>query len=109
MDQITRTVVDVVGRHLPGDVGARLQPETHLSALGIESLELVNLMLQIEKALSVEFPADMLDPETFQTPRTIAEAIVTLHDANRVAPTDARQRRGAVAQRAASSPAPAPR
>lgn len=45
---------------------------------GLTSLNTVNLMLAIEDCFECEFPEDMLSRETFQSIRSITDAVVQL-------------------------------
>ena len=66
----------MVGRHLPPDAAARIgDPDADLSDLGLESLTLVSLVVDLESTFEVVFPERMMDVETFRTVRTVAQAV----------------------------------
>jgi acyl carrier protein len=50
-------------------------PDADLALLGLDSLELTELIVDLETSLAFEFPADLLDPATFRTVRSIASAV----------------------------------
>jgi acyl carrier protein len=58
----------VVRPHLPYlDAGAALTPDSVLTALGLDSLETVHLLIELEETYRITFPDERLNPETFQT------------------------------------------
>jgi acyl carrier protein len=72
MDDILRAVMGVAERHVGAGRAAALDPDVDLSAIGLTSLEMVGFILDLEDSLAVQFPADMMDPATFRSARTIA-------------------------------------
>jgi acyl carrier protein len=70
------TIRDIVARHgrLGGDPST-LAPDSNLYEAGLSSLTTVHLMLALEEAFDVEFPDRLLGRRTFESIRSIAEAI----------------------------------
>jgi len=83
MDDITRSVMDVVRRHTGAEDASVLDEDdldAELSALGVDSLKMVGFLLDLEKSFMIEFTADMIVPETFRNVRTVADSIRALRD-----------------------------
>jgi acyl carrier protein len=77
-------VAAVVHRQLPPvSAPARLDADASLTNLGLDSLGLAGLVVDLEMTFAVELPEHMLVPETFQTIRTVAAALATLTGAPR--------------------------
>jgi acyl carrier protein len=69
-------VTALVRRHLPPQSSSRLTDSGEsLADLGLESLDLVALIADLESTFEIEFPDEMLDPATFRSVLTIAEAV----------------------------------
>ena len=75
-DALARAVLELAcelqhnaGQDEPASVDASL------AEAGFGSLDVVRLMMAVESRFSVRFPAEMVEPRTFRTARTIAEAI----------------------------------
>lgn len=64
--------------HLPlaGDV--ELTPDVLLADLGLDSLELVSLLLHLEETFAIMFPDELLNNETFATASSLWSAIAGL-------------------------------
>ncbi|MFJ9517211.1 phosphopantetheine-binding protein [Kitasatospora sp. NPDC101801] len=60
--------------------GQQLLPEAQLTALGLDSLSTVQLLIGLEDALAVTIPDAMLTPENFATPAALSAALGTLTD-----------------------------
>jgi acyl carrier protein len=60
-------------RRLPVD--SELAPDASLTALGVDSLEMVELIVGLEDAFGIEIPQHLLTPEVFATPGTIWAAL----------------------------------
>ena len=75
----TETIREVVAAHarLRVDVGT-LDDDADLYEAGLTSLSTVNLMLALEEAFDVEFLDRMLKRRTFQSIRSLAQAIAEL-------------------------------
>ena len=56
----------------------RISADSDLYEAGLTSLTTVHLMLALEDAFDVEFPDHMLSRQTFESVRSIAEAIEEL-------------------------------
>jgi len=70
---------DIVVQH--GRLSAKreeLSPTTDLYGAGLSSLTTVHLMLALEEHFGIEFPANMLSRKTFESIRSIEEAIEEL-------------------------------
>ena len=80
MDEILWAVMEVARRHMPADGAPALDCDIELSSAGFESLQLVGFILDLEKSLAVQFPADMFDAAIFRNPRTIAGYVRALRD-----------------------------
>ena len=69
-----RIVIELVERHLPDHVGT-LTADSDLSELGMRSMAMVALMVEVETQLGARFPTETIDQDTFRTPATIAAAL----------------------------------
>ncbi len=79
MDELTRLVLDVATRHAAPDLaGSLTDADSALRDAGLESLDLVTVMIELEHELGVVFPSELLDARTFRTPGSIAAALRTL-------------------------------
>lgn len=65
--------------HLP-DIGENvvIRREDPLSSFGLDSLGMVRMVLQLERDFELDFPDELLVPETFATAASVADAIATL-------------------------------
>jgi acyl carrier protein len=70
-----KTFEDLVRRHaeLPDD--RPVSADERLEDLGLRSLASVQLLVDLEDTYGVEFPDDLLTPETFETPGTLWAAL----------------------------------
>ncbi|MFE5140014.1 phosphopantetheine-binding protein [Streptomyces fagopyri] len=76
MDPTLATVTQIVRRVLPEERAAELSsPDSELHTLRLGSLELVSLLVALEDTFSVRFPADAMHRDTFESVRTITEAL----------------------------------
>ena len=50
-----------------------IDPQRPLAALGINSLDIVELILDLEEMLGLQFPQDRLTPEAFASPQSVWE------------------------------------
>lgn len=79
MDNIIRSVMDVARRHVGSEDAPTLDDlDADFSAIGVDSLEMVSFIFDLETSFSIEFPADLIVPETFRNVRTVANAIRAL-------------------------------
>ncbi|WP_424184728.1 phosphopantetheine-binding protein [Actinokineospora sp. G85] len=76
-DDTLPRVFALVERTLP-DAGPVSDPDAELDALGLTSLKLVELLVALESEFGVSLPEELVAPETFRTPATIAEAVSAL-------------------------------
>lgn len=51
--------------------GIDIDPELSLASLGVDSLDIIELIVQIEGEFDMEIPPDRVTPETFSTPASI--------------------------------------
>ena len=56
-------------RFLAADTG--IDPDLSLAFLGVDSLDIIELVVQLEGKFDVEIPPDRVTPETFSTPASI--------------------------------------
>lgn len=79
MDELTRLVIDVARRHATPDLaGSLTDADSELRDAGLESLDLVAVVVELESELGVAFPSELMNTRTFATPRSIAAALRTL-------------------------------
>ena len=74
-------VATTLRRHLPHAGAPDLSLDIPLTDLGLDSLSVVNLMLDLEDTLGITFPEEMLNEETFRTGRSVVAAVQALADA----------------------------
>ena len=77
----TEQIRNILAKHarLSSDVTA-LTEDSDLYNSGLTSLTTVSLMLALEDQFNVEFPDTMLSRKTFQSIRSLSEAIATLQE-----------------------------
>ncbi|MFI9326077.1 phosphopantetheine-binding protein [Kitasatospora sp. NPDC052868] len=69
----------VLREHLPLlEADQHLLPEAQLTALGLDSLATVQLLIGLEDALETTIPDAMLTPENFATPGALWAAMTSL-------------------------------
>ena len=51
--------------------GTDIDPDLSLASLGVDSLDIIELVVQLEGQFDVEIPPDRVTPETFATPASI--------------------------------------
>lgn len=74
--------LDVLREYLPGLEDAQTpDPDTALTAYGLDSLGSISLMLALEEALDLTFPEEQLSAETFRTARTLWGSICGIRQA----------------------------
>jgi acyl carrier protein len=69
-------VLRMHGRFLSG--AAPIDPDVSLLKLGVDSLEIAELIALIEDEFRLEIPLERLTPESFATPRTIWELLCSI-------------------------------
>ncbi|GAA1298654.1 acyl carrier protein [Saccharothrix xinjiangensis] len=63
---------EILRKHLPFlDASEELTGDVELRDVGLDSLAMVDLLAELEKAYGVRFRDDALNPETFRTPQTL--------------------------------------
>jgi acyl carrier protein len=55
-------------------------PDLDLRTAGLDSLGLVELLVNIEDTFGIEFPDELLTAQTFRTPATVWAAVATLRN-----------------------------
>jgi acyl carrier protein len=76
MDDIMRSVMEVARRQVdPENTLALDDPDADLAAIGFDSLKMVGFIVDLETSFSIEFPADMIDAQTFRSLRTVADSV----------------------------------
>jgi len=51
--------------------GTAIDPDLSIASLGVDSLDIIELVVQLEGKFDVEIPLDQVTPETFSTPASI--------------------------------------
>jgi acyl carrier protein len=68
MSEWSQEFESVLRAHLPGlGSGEPLSGEVQLVQYGLDSMGTVNLLVALESSLDVQFPDEVLVPETFET------------------------------------------
>jgi acyl carrier protein len=60
------------------DAGADLDPDCVLAAQGLDSLETVHLLVELEEHYRITFPDERLNPDTFRTMGTLWRVVSDL-------------------------------
>jgi acyl carrier protein len=55
--------------------GSPVDPDTHLATLGMDSMEIVSLIVDLEDGFGFQLPEELLAPEVFATPGTLWDAL----------------------------------
>lgn len=76
---------EVLRRHLPNASGEVLAPDEKLVTLGLDSLEAVQLLIDLELDFAIEFPDEVLTAEVFATVGSLWVAVWHLIDKQQVA------------------------
>lgn len=61
------------------DPGIGIDPDVSLTSLGIDSLNMVELVVKLEGKFDVDIPSDEITPEAFFTPGTIWRLLCQLN------------------------------
>ena len=69
MERSLEQILRPHARFLAAD--ADIDPDLSLASLGVDSLDIIELVVQIEDTFDVEIPPDRVTPETFSTPASI--------------------------------------
>jgi len=76
MVEIVDEIGQVVRRYVPTHCHMALDdPDAPLASLGIDSLKMVALILDIERTLVVRFKSGVLLPENFETLKAAADTV----------------------------------
>jgi acyl carrier protein len=76
MDELLARVMEIARRHLDPDPVNRLDgPDASLADAGMSSLRMVEFILDLERELAIQFPADVFDRAHFRSARTVADAV----------------------------------
>lgn len=76
-----RRIRDILSRtNVIGSAALALSPHADLWKQGLDSLGYVHLIVVVEDEWDIEFPTEMMVPETFRTISTITGAIASLSD-----------------------------
>lgn len=78
-DEIRDMILDCMGNDLVSDL-EEISDDDELLIIGIDSINLVSLILEIEKKYSIEFDIDEIDMECFKTINNIAKTITMQHN-----------------------------
>lgn len=74
-NELNDAVTDVIRRHVAPEHVEDIAFDQDLAGLGLDSLALAGLVVDIENSFMIEFPADMINPDTFRSVRTVADAL----------------------------------
>lgn len=66
---------------LPRGSAQHLTPTADLTALGLDSMASVQLLVALEETYDMKFPEELLASETFATPDSLWRAVKSLRDA----------------------------
>ena len=61
--------------------GTDIDPDLSIASLGVDSLDIIELVVQLEGKFDVEIPPDQVTPETFATPASIWRLLCQLDPA----------------------------
>ncbi|MGW7615154.1 phosphopantetheine-binding protein [Streptomyces antimycoticus] len=79
MDPLMVSVAEAVRRRAEGPPpAAALDPDAELSSLGVSSLGVAGLVVDLEETFTFRFPDDAVTPEVFRTIRTLTDTVRTL-------------------------------
>jgi acyl carrier protein len=67
-------------RALPDGAADDLEPETRLADLGLDSVALLQLVVQIEEVFDINFPDHLLSAETFESVESLWLVVSELSD-----------------------------
>ncbi|WP_130800262.1 phosphopantetheine-binding protein [Streptomyces otsuchiensis] len=73
--RVPRSFQEVLLPHLPYAESGELTAEADLTALGLDSMGVVQLLAELEDAFGVELPDEALTEETFATAGSLWEAV----------------------------------
>jgi acyl carrier protein len=73
VDQIRTVIATLLGRDLPV-----LDEDTKLTALGLDSTGVLELLIELEQHAQFEVDADELNPEVFATVRSLTDYVMQM-------------------------------
>lgn len=74
-------LLSIVLRHIPyWPAATKLSADTDLAASGLDSLAMVNLVIDLETTYGIAIPDELLDVELFRSPAALWSAISPLVD-----------------------------
>ncbi|SFC88260.1 phosphopantetheine-binding protein [Streptomyces aidingensis] len=86
---IPRTFRTTLLAHLPVASGDDFAPGDDLSALGLDSMGVVQLLTDLEETYGLELPDELITEETFETVGSLWEAVGPLIPAERLTGAEA--------------------
>ena len=75
LDDTLKRVTKLVLRHLPGEPEGKITPDTDLQRAGLDSMRMVALLVEVERAFGIDFPADAISQATFSSIRELHRVI----------------------------------
>jgi acyl carrier protein len=82
---IPRPFLDILKAHLPYAGSGDLAATDDLSALGLDSMGVVRLLVDLEERYGLDLPDELLTEETFATPGSLWETVAGLVAVERAA------------------------
>ena len=78
-DRIMSQVMQVLARHVPpGTVLADIGRDVALVSIGVDSMRSIDLLMDLETDLALNFPDELLVPDNFRTIATLCATVETL-------------------------------
>jgi acyl carrier protein len=78
LDDPVAVVTELVSRRLALGEWPKSAEDTPLADLGLDSLQLASLIVDLEASFKISFPAAMLSHDVFRTIRTVSAAVAAL-------------------------------
>jgi acyl carrier protein len=78
-ESTSKTIFELARRHGDG-TAMHTNDDLNFAELGLDSLAIVGLIIDLEREFAVTFPAHMLTASVFHSVGTVAEAIAALRD-----------------------------
>ncbi|WP_160395205.1 phosphopantetheine-binding protein [Paenibacillus sp. MMS18-CY102] len=75
---MTPQFFEIISQYL--EKADEIDPEEELVSLGLDSLKVINLVLDLEDAFGIEFPDRYLNEETFRTSISLWNTITAIKD-----------------------------
>jgi acyl carrier protein len=73
----------LVRKHIKLPADEPLNPDARLADLGLGSIQIVDLLVDLEQAFDIVFTDELLAPDTFGTPRSLWKSIANLLSTSR--------------------------